>query len=245
MIGTIRGAGGGSGGASSATYADDTLQSKSYFSILDILGEGIIGGPISGIQGVYLDGSPIENPDGSTNIENATFKWVPGSVDQNPIDGFDTIQSPYAVSTQVTKSGGPKTITIDDPNVDQIRAVVTFPALTHTSKSSGSVTGTDVSYKFEVATDGGSYMPILAGSKSSDGGTVAVTLSDDGYPCVEFTPASVPAILENAGAGGTLVIESAIGAPEKYIVQRQYFRDGEWHDYESEATIYCWQGSMG
>lgn len=241
----IRGSGGSSGG-STATYADDTLQSKSYFAVLDLLGEGIIGGPISGLQGVFINGSPIENKDGSRNIENVTFAWTAGSVDQNPINGFDTIQSPYSVGSEVTKSGGQKTITIDDPNVDSVRVIVTFPALSQSSKSNGSVTGVEVSYKLEVSTDGGSYEPVMAGSTLVDGGVISQTMSEDGYLCYEVTPTTCTSGHEDeAGAGATLVVSSDNAGASGVVVQRQYYSNGEWHDYESEVQLFIDNAPQG
>ena len=45
-------------------------------------------------------------------------------------------------------------------------------------------------------------------------------------------------MIENGGAGGTLLVSGNTSVPVSLLVQRQYYKDGEWHDYESQVTLY-------
>ena len=63
----------GSGGSSnsSKTYVEqsDTLASKQYLRIVDLISEGQIEGLVAGLQSVFLDGTPVQNKDGSENLQ--------------------------------------------------------------------------------------------------------------------------------------------------------------------------------
>ena len=65
----IAGAGGKKSSGSSRTpvEADDTVNSRAMASILDLLGEGVVGGLINGAKSIFIDGVALENEDGSFN----------------------------------------------------------------------------------------------------------------------------------------------------------------------------------
>ena len=59
-------------GASKPYEASDTLKSTQRAEIVDLLGEGQIGGLVNGLKSVYLDGVPVENADGANFAERPT-----------------------------------------------------------------------------------------------------------------------------------------------------------------------------
>ena len=78
MTKLIIGAGGGGkggGGASArvAQEAPDSLRSKAYARVVDLISEGEIEGLVDGLQSVYLDDTPIQNADGTTNFSGVTL----------------------------------------------------------------------------------------------------------------------------------------------------------------------------
>lgn len=173
----IIGAGGGSsksgssGGSSSASEDADTLRSRAMVSVLDLIGEGQIGGLVNGAQSVYLGDLPLQNADLSYNFNGVTWEFRNGTQDQTPINGFTDIETPYNISQQV-KNGLPITFGISNPNTDQVRVIMLFPALTSTDTSTGDIHGATVKYKFQLAYNGGSFNDVAV-----DGGETEITLT--------------------------------------------------------------------
>jgi predicted phage tail protein len=151
---TPRGAGGG--GGHTPTEAADSLRSTQIAEIVDLLGEGEVGGLANGLKSVYLDGVPVENPDGTRNFENVEFFQLTGEPGQDPVDGFTAVQQEVAVGVKVTKTT-PVTRTITDTGVDTVRVSVSFPSLSKT-EDDGDVKGTSVEWTIEVQSNGGGYI---------------------------------------------------------------------------------------
>lgn len=178
------GGGGGKGGAtagSTPTEADDTVQSRAKVAVLDLLGEGQIGGLVNGAQSVYLDDTVLQNPDGTYNYKGVTWESRNGTQDQSVIEGFPDIETPYNVSLRV-RNDSPYTFTVSSADTDQVRVIVTIPSLMTTDKTTGDITGAKVEFEFAVATDGGAFMPVAIDSL----GTTRVTIqakSRQKYQC--------------------------------------------------------------
>jgi predicted phage tail protein len=99
----LAGSGGGSkGGGSARTPVEDkdNVQSRSLASILDLLGEGKIGGLINGGQSIFLDNVPILNPDGTSNFNGVTWWFRDGTQNQAVIEGFDAVETPHDVGVK-------------------------------------------------------------------------------------------------------------------------------------------------
>ncbi|CZV82142.1 Phage-related protein%2C tail component [Enterobacter hormaechei] len=171
----LAGSGGGSkGGGSARTPVEDkdNVQSRSLASILDLLGEGKIGGLINGGQSIFLDNVPILNPDGTSNFNGVTWWFRDGTQNQAVIEGFDAVETPHDVGVQI-KLSTPRTIQIDNDDSDQVRVIMMFPKLTKTDQKSGDTHGTTVQFQFEIAYGTTSFKPIKPQGYSSH----VVTLS--------------------------------------------------------------------
>ncbi len=59
IIGAGGGGKGGGGSARVAQEAPDSLRSKAYARVVDLISEGEIEGVVDGLQSVYLDDTPI------------------------------------------------------------------------------------------------------------------------------------------------------------------------------------------
>ena len=71
----IQGAGGGNkfgGDNNGGTEADDTLQSVQFANVLDLISEGEIQGLEDGNKSIFLDDTPVQNPDGTNNFSGYT-----------------------------------------------------------------------------------------------------------------------------------------------------------------------------
>lgn len=90
----ISGRGGSKGGGSSRTpvEANDTVNSRAMASVLDLLGEGVIGGLIDGAKSIFLNDTPLQNSDNSYNFSGVTWWFRDGSQDQSVIDGLTSLK---------------------------------------------------------------------------------------------------------------------------------------------------------
>lgn len=120
----------GKGGGSSHTPKEepDNLKSKQVLSIIDMLCEGQIEGPVNGLQGVYLNKTPIQSEGGNNNFSGVNLQWTAGTQAQNYLTGFASSENEISVSSEVKKNT-PIVRTITDVDVDCVRVTVGVSAL--------------------------------------------------------------------------------------------------------------------
>lgn len=106
----------------------DNLESKQRLSIIDIIGEGQIEGPVNGLEGVYLNKTPVQANDGSYNFNGVEIEWTSGTQGQEPLTGFTETQNEIPVNLEV-KNKTPIVRTITDPYVDRVRITVGVSSL--------------------------------------------------------------------------------------------------------------------
>jgi predicted phage tail protein len=162
------GKGGGGGAARVAVEAPDSLKSRQYAKILDLLGEGEIGGLISGLKSVLLNDTPIQNADGTTNFSGVTLEFRNGTQEQAPISGFKGTEVESSVGLEITKAL-PITKTVTDPDVDRLRLTLGVPRLTQQNTTNGDITGSSVTFNIAVQSNGGGFqdVPITLTSQAS------------------------------------------------------------------------------
>ena len=158
----IQGAkGGGKGGGQQSSHvpteASDTASSRSYAKFLEILGEGEIEGlSLPGLQGVYFDGTPIENEDGSFNFTGIDFTFRTGTQQQDYIPAFPSVERERVVNVEVLK-GKPIIEAVNDLNIDAVRVKVAVPRLQQ-QKSNGDIVGYSVTYGIETKASDSSWV---------------------------------------------------------------------------------------
>ena len=145
--------GGSSASARVPVEAPNTLQSRSIARILDLIGEGEILGLVDGDKSIYLDGTPLQNENGTYNFTGVTTEQRVGTPSQSPIPGFTSVATETNVSTEIT-AASPLTRTVANPDADAVRIKIRLPALYQTNTSTGDVKGTTVELKFEVKASG-------------------------------------------------------------------------------------------
>lgn len=155
----IQGSKGGS--SSTATESPDSLHSIAYANILDAISEGPIGGLANGLQSIFLDGTPIQNGDGSTNFTNYTVDSRTGTQDQTYLSGFPDVENEIAVGVALT-SDTPWVHQVENTQLTAVRIRFGVPALEQTDTTTGDVTGYYIEYAIDVAVDGGSYSQVLS-----------------------------------------------------------------------------------
>ena len=165
IIGAGGGGKGGGGSARVAQEAPDSLRSKAYARVVDLVCEGEIEGLAAGLQSVYLDDTPIQNPDGSYNFTGVTLETRPGTQQQSYIPGFSSVENEVAVGVEC-KSSQPVVRSINDPDVDAVRIKVSIPTLSLQDTTNGDLNGTSVSYAIDVQARGAGYVQFLADTVS-------------------------------------------------------------------------------
>ncbi len=165
----IIGAGGGGGkggdkGGRTPTTAPDSLDSKSYANVLDLLSEGEVEGLKDGMKTVYLNNTPLQNSDGTFNFENVSLTERTGTDPQTLINGFGSTATTVGISggavtqsspwTETVFSGASHTSGVRNANAPHaIRVVLKIPSLQHINDE-GDTNGTSVSIKFQLEVDG-------------------------------------------------------------------------------------------
>lgn len=162
-----RGGSKGGGGARTPVEANDTVNSRAMASVLDLLGEGVIGGLVDGAKSILLNDTPLQNADGSYNFSGVTWWFRDGSQDQTVIDGFDFIETPKSVGMQL-KQTSQANVSLDSADSDRVRVVMKFPSLRKIDKKSGDTNGTTVQYKFQIdAGNGKGFVDAVAEGEGS------------------------------------------------------------------------------
>lgn len=151
--------GGGGSATSVGTEIPDTLASRSIARIIDLLGEGEIGGLVDGLKSVYLDRTPVMNADGTLNFKGFNLVERTGTPDQDYVAGMaEDVGSEVLVDTQVKKDS-PVTRAIEDPDLDAVLVKVRIPRLLLIAENGG-VSSTTVEYAIDLQPDGGSFSEV-------------------------------------------------------------------------------------
>jgi predicted phage tail protein len=167
MVSTITGAGGGggkSGGGGTARAAQevpDSLQSRAYARVIDLISEGEIEGLSTGdLQSVFLDQVPIMNSDGTYNFTGITVATRNGTQGQSYIPGFPDVENVQDVSLQIWHDV-PLIRTITDSTYEAVRVTVSVAALTSQNITNGDISGTSVEVAIDISSGGGAYVNVI------------------------------------------------------------------------------------
>ena len=163
----IKGRKGGKGESSGSSgipqEQPDTLKAVQTAYVVELLGEGEIHGLVNGLQSVYLDGTPLQNADGTFNYNGFDLHLRTGSAEQAPIEGHTSVESEVFLdgNTEVT-FGSPITRRIlkTESSPDAVRVKINIPALSYLDDT-GVLGPTSVEIKISVSYDDGPYQPII------------------------------------------------------------------------------------
>lgn len=161
----IIGHGGGKGGVEQHVHyeATDSLHSISYARVLDLISEGEILGLANGMASVFLDGTPVQNADGSQNFSDITVDFRVGTQTQDYIPGFPDIENEVAVGVEL-RSTAAWTHAISNLSLSAIRITLGVPSLTKSDTTNGDVGGYQIDYQIELSKDGGAFAVVLTNS---------------------------------------------------------------------------------
>jgi len=150
----------GGGGGRTPVEAADSLHSTSYARVLDLLGEGEIQGLINGLQSVYLDGTPLQNADGTMNFTGVSVDFRAGTQLQDYIPGFPAAEQTSGVGTEL-KFGTPWVRAVNNRSLSAVRVMLGVNGLSKANTSNGDIGGHTVAYAIDLQTDGGAWVEVV------------------------------------------------------------------------------------
>jgi len=179
----IRGAGGPPPTPPSSTRAPDTLNSRQFASIQDLISEGEIEGFATpskagltkgttaynnaALKDIFLNNTPVLNASANNaspqtadfNFQNVEFTPRFGTSNQEHISGIESSQSTTAVGVTVTNSS-PVTRQITNTDVDAVKVTITFPQL-QKATDKGDLLGSSVNLKIQVNYNSGGFTDVI------------------------------------------------------------------------------------
>ncbi|MDM2753722.1 host specificity protein J [Citrobacter sp. Cpo221] len=154
----IKGRKGGGSKSRTPTEQPDDLQSVAKAKILIALGEGEFSGQLTG-KDIYLDGTAIENADGSQNFSGVTWEFRPGTQAQKYIQGIPGTENEISVGTEVS-SATAWTRTFTNTQLSAVRLRLKWPSLFQ-QEDDGDLVGYSIKYAIDLQTDGGTWKTVL------------------------------------------------------------------------------------
>ncbi|HAX4797562.1 TPA: DUF1983 domain-containing protein [Escherichia coli] len=154
----ITGAKGGSQKQHTPVEQPDSAQSMARCRMLLALGEGEFAGGLDATR-IFLDGTPLGNPDGTMNFENVSWDFRPGTQTQTPIPGFPAVENETTVGVSLTKAT-PWTRALSNTQIDAVLVRIGIPGLQQ-QENDVDIVGTTVQYHIDLAVDGGAYSTVM------------------------------------------------------------------------------------
>ena len=163
--------------------APDTLHSRQFATVQDLISEGEIEGFSSpskagitdktstaynnaALKDVFLNDTPVLNADASNsspasgdfNFQDVTFKTRFGIANQTKLTGIPTeTRRPVAVNTADVTTSAPVIKQLTDSTIDAVIVTLTWAQIQR-SDDEGNIHGSTVQYKISIQYSGGSYV---------------------------------------------------------------------------------------
>ena len=172
IAGSGGGGGGGKGGGKKQyvpTTETDGLNSTQYAQVIDLISEGEIEGLKDGSFGIFINNTPLVNPNGTYNFQDLSIYTTNGTQSQAPLPFGADVESEIQVNTPVL-NGLPIVRSITRSNVDAVRVTISVPVLQLISDK-GDIFGTNVRLQIAVQYNGGGYTTVIddtIGGRTSD-----------------------------------------------------------------------------
>ena len=157
----------------------DSLASKQFQTLIDLISEGVISGfpSATGSQGsteyntsalkdVFLNGTQVlqqaagTSPDDTDfNFQNISFEPRFGTSNQTAIAGISASESETAVGVTVTKDS-PVSRSITNTNIDAVRVTIAFPQL-QKFEDNGDINGAEVALTIQTIENDGTTQTVI------------------------------------------------------------------------------------
>jgi predicted phage tail protein len=164
----IIGAGGGGdkgGGGSSRTpsTSPDSLDSRQYANIIDLISEGEIEGLVDGMKSIYINDTPLQSQSGQYNFKDVEIEVRNGAQIQPYIPFASAAENEIPVGITVVKDV-PIVRTITNDEIDEVRVTISVPSLQQITPSTGDTVGTKVEIEIAVQYAGGGWTAKVSGT---------------------------------------------------------------------------------
>ena len=154
----IKGRKGGDSKQRTPTEQPDDLQSIAKAKILIALGEGEFAGGLTA-RSIFLDGTPLENADGSQNFSGVAWEFRSGNQAQPYIQGMPGSENEISVGLEVS-SATAWTRTFTNTQLSAVRMRIKWPSL-YRQEDDGDLVGNSVAYAVDLQTDGGAWQTVI------------------------------------------------------------------------------------
>ena len=165
------------------TRTPDTLHSRQFATLMDLISEGEIEGFASAskagltkgttaynnaaLKDVFLNDTAIlqasaDNSSPATtdfNFQDVTFDPRFGTSDQTHINGIESSESLQTVGVNVTKAS-PVTRSITNTDIDAVKVTITFPQI-QVATSAGDILGSSVNLQIQVQYNSGGFTTLI------------------------------------------------------------------------------------
>lgn len=156
----IAGSGGGKGGGSSEPSDENTIRSRAYIRLIDVISEGRIKGLVDGSKSIYLNETPIRNKNDSYNFRGIKIDQHKGLADEGHFRGHSEVESTVSVEQTVVHAL-PVQRTIVAEEADAVRVIMTLPALYRIDPEGGRLTVNNVRYEIHMRSAGGAWVRVV------------------------------------------------------------------------------------
>uniref|UniRef100_UPI00111BE7CC TipJ family phage tail tip protein n=1 Tax=Xenorhabdus beddingii TaxID=40578 RepID=UPI00111BE7CC len=120
-----------------------------------LVSEGQIEGPVGGLHGFRINGTPVVDKNGNPNINGVTVQWRAGTQSQEPLSDYPFIESEIPVSVEVKKDT-PILRSVSNQDVDRIRFTLGVSQLVKTDDK-GNQSNSSVQLAIDVNEGSGWY----------------------------------------------------------------------------------------
>ncbi|MCZ4058228.1 DUF1983 domain-containing protein [Pantoea sp. LMR881] len=158
MAKAIRGKKGGSSSSRTPTEQPDDLQSVAKAKLLIALGEGEFAGELTA-KNIFLDGTAIENDDGTQNFSGVAWEFRSGTQAQSYIQGIPGTENEISVGSDISSTTA-WVHTFTNTQLSAIRLRLKWSAL-FKQEDDGDLVGNTVKYAVDLQTDGGTWTTVL------------------------------------------------------------------------------------
>lgn len=156
---SVKGRKGGSSSSRTPTEQPDDLQSVAKAKLLIALGEGEFAGGLTA-KDIYLDGTALENADGSSNFSGVAWEFRSGTQAQQYIQGIPGTENEVSLGTEVS-SATAWTRTFTNTLISAVRLRIKWPSI-YKQQDNGDLVGYTINYAIDLQTDGGTWKTVLS-----------------------------------------------------------------------------------
>lgn len=145
-------AGGGGKGGGGPKETRDNQFSNVLARILIAYSSATTGGLIDGAKSIFLDKTALLSDSGEFNFQGVRWGESDGTgyaATGGMQEGFTSSNNVVDVNAELTKAGGPVIRTVSGSDIDQVRIIITIPALQDVTED-GDINGTSVRIRIDV-----------------------------------------------------------------------------------------------